>query len=337
MDIYKALSIKELLGIKFLSSILPNIKDIELEHVSTNGLSGSNMYKLTLISDESNKKIFLKINNLKEDWVAKISKDKGRELTIFKESIYNKLEEFIKDVYLGYYQGNDSYAILMNDMSEYTTYEESYEFHFIYLDNLAKFHAKFKEADILGYEDLLNVDGYYNFLTRTKVNEKEEFIKDNEYGWEKLREMLGKELFDKYNNIENVDKLFSHYPKTFLHGDYRPANTLYINEDDIRFIDWANSGCGPCTLDLFWYIITSVDKKIDKIEIISYYKKSLERYQGYDFTYKTWDTLLKVGILCSCKMYLAAAIPKVDEDDTHSLIDLDWWIKNLKSVLVDAS
>ncbi|MGL5313259.1 MAG: phosphotransferase [Peptostreptococcaceae bacterium] len=333
MEIYKAISLKELLGIDFLKQILPDIKNMKLKHLNTNGLSGSKMYKLTLIGEKEEKVVFLKVNNLKEDWVAKISKDKGRELIIFKEGIYGKLQEFVKDVYLAYYEGKDSYAILMNDMSEYIISEEVCSEYYVYIDHLAKFHAKFKEQDVLTEYSLLDVEGYYNFLTKTNVNEIEERIEDNQYGWNKIKEHLGEELYNKYINLKDIDTIFGHYPKTFLHGDYRPANTLLINKDEIRFIDWANSGCGPCTLDLFWYLMTSVDTKIDRTEFIDYYKTCLEKYNGYKFTKKTWDTLLKVGMLCACKMFLALFISDMDSKDKHSVDSLYWWIENLKEIL----
>lgn len=334
VNIYRASSLRELLGMEFLSTILPDIKDIKLKHISTNGLSGSKMYKITLIAEKDEKSLFLKVNNLKEDWVAKISRDRGRELIIFKDSIYGKLEEFVKDIYLAYYDGKDSYAILMNDMSDYIISEDDYSEYYVYLDYLARFHAKFKEQDILTENYLLDVDGYYNFLTKTNVNQIDERLEDNEYGWKKIKELLGEELFNKYVNLEYIDSLFEYYPKTFLHGDYRPANTLLINNNEIRFIDWANSGCGPCTLDLFWYLMTSVDTKVDRTEFIEYYKNCLEKYNGYKFTQKTWDTLLKVGILCACKMYLALFISDISYEDKHSVDCLDWWIKNLKEILI---
>ncbi|SCI24988.1 MULTISPECIES: phosphotransferase [unclassified Romboutsia] len=331
MGVYKANSLKDLLSKNVLSKTIDNIDNMEIYAINTSGLSGSKMYKLIITSKEKEKVLYLKVNNLKEDWLAKVSNDKGRELTIFEESIFIKIEEFIKDVYIAYYKNDSYYAILMNDMSEYIGADKNSEDYYTYLDNLAKFHSKFNEYDIIKYKSLLSVEEYYDFLTEEKISE--EFREKNSYGWRKIRELLGENLYIEYCELNHIDNKFSYYPKTFLHGDYRPDNALYMSNNEIRFIDWANSGCGPCTLDLFWYLISSVDYKSDKIDLIYYYKERIESYQGYKFTQKTWDTLLKVGIICTCRMFLATLISMNDINDKFVLYNIDWWMENLKIIL----
>ncbi len=100
MQVYKASSLKELLSINVLNKVVDNIEDININSIDTSGLSGSKMYKLSIRSSKDEKNLYLKVNNLKEDWLAKASNDKGRELVIFKDGIYNKIEEFIKEVYI---------------------------------------------------------------------------------------------------------------------------------------------------------------------------------------------------------------------------------------------
>ena len=335
MSVLKKESIKDLLSKDYLMQILPGLRDIKLENIKTNGLSGAKIYKITLFSRQDKKSLYLKINNLKEDWLAKVNKDEGRELAIFKDDIYSKLEEFINDIYLGYYIGDNSYAILMNDMSVYKKTNNSEKECLYYLNNLAKFHSKFKEHDVINYKELLNVDEYCNFLTKTKVSEVDEFKENYQKGEIILKDILGENLFNKYDEIKEIDSIFSYYPKTFLHGDYRPDNTLYINKNDIRIIDWANSGCGPCTLDVFWYLMTSVNVKFDKTILLNYYKMNLENYIGYKLTRRTWDTLLKVGILTSCKMYLVSLLANSNLEDKYEYLNIYYWIENLKSVLID--
>ena len=96
MGVYKANSLKDLLSKNVLSKTIDNIDNMEIYAINTSGLSGSKMYKLIIKSKEKEKVLYLKVNNLKEDWLAKVSNDKGRELTIFEESIFIKIEEFIK-------------------------------------------------------------------------------------------------------------------------------------------------------------------------------------------------------------------------------------------------
>ena len=55
----------------------------------------------------------------------------------------------IKDVYIAYYEDSESYVILMNDMSNYIGADKNSDDYYAYLDNLAKFHAKFNEYDVL--------------------------------------------------------------------------------------------------------------------------------------------------------------------------------------------
>ena len=335
MGIYKASSLKELFSKEVLNNVVDDIKDMKIYSIDTSGLSGSKMYKLKINTNDNSKNLYLKVNNLKEDWLARVSNDKGRELTIFKNGIFDKIEEFIKDVYIAYYENSDCYAILMNDMSDFIGSEKNSDDYYAYLDNLAKFHAKFSEHDILRYKSLLSVEDYYYFLTEEKLNQVEEFKEDNCYGWKKLREFLGEDRYKKYCKFENVDQNFSYYPKTFVHGDYRPDNALYIDKDDVRFIDWANSGCGPCTLDLFWYLMSSVDNKVDKIDLIYYYKESLEKNLGYSFTKKTWDTLTRVGVLCACRMFLPALISRSNLNDKFAIYNLQWWLESLIIILDD--
>lgn len=331
MQVYKASSLKELLSINVLNKVVDNIEDININSIDTSGLSGSKMYKLSIRSSKDEKNLYLKVNNLKEDWLAKASNDKGRELVIFKDGIYNKIEEFIKEVYIAYYENGDYYAVLMNDMSESIGSNKNSDDYYAYLNNLAKFHAKFSEYDVLKYKSLLSIEEYYYFLTEDKMSLelKEEYLD----GYEKIKALLGTNLYLKYSQLKDIDNVFNYYPKTFLHGDYRPDNVVYISKDDIRFIDWANSGCGPCTLDLFWYLMSSVDYKADKIDLIYYYKRSLEMHLGYLFTKKTWETLLKVGIICSCRMFLAALASKTNLNDRLEEDNLNWWSEALIDVL----
>lgn len=75
MSVLKKESIKDLLSKEYLMEILPGLRDIKLENIKTNGLSGAKIYKVTLFSSEYDKSLYLKINNLKEDWLAKVNKD----------------------------------------------------------------------------------------------------------------------------------------------------------------------------------------------------------------------------------------------------------------------
>ena len=53
-------------------------------------------------------------------------------------------------------------------------------------------------------------------------------------GWKELKLILGENLYEKYNNLNNIEELYPYFPKTFLHGDYRPDNTLYIDKNNIN-------------------------------------------------------------------------------------------------------
>ena len=336
MSVYKAISLQDLINKQIIEKTSHTINDIQINHIETSGLSGSKMYKIEVKLCDSSKFYYLKVNNLKEDWLARVSNDRGRELIIFKENIYSKIEEFIKDIYLGYYINKDCYAILMEDMSEYIGSNNNMDKYFQYLDNLAKFHSKFRECDVYLYKELLSVNEYYDFLTISKVGQVEEIKELNELGWKRIKKALGEELYEKYNKLSKlnqVDKFYHYYPKTFIHGDYRPDNIVYFDDTNIQLIDFANSGCGPCTLDLFWYIISSVDVEIDKNELIHFYKNRLSEYLGYEYTDKTWTTLLEVGILCTCRMFLAHTMSNTDFDNKYEAMNVDWWIENLKYIL----
>lgn len=336
MSVYKATSLQDLISKKIIEESSQFINHIQINRIDTSGLSGSKIYKIQVELCDNNKFYYLKVNNLKEDWLARVSNDKGRELIIFKEDIYPKIEEFIKDIYLGYYVNEDSYVILMKDMSDYIGSNSNMDKYFHYLDNLAKFHSKFRECDVFLYKELLSVNEYYDFLSISKIGQVEDIKELNELGWKRIKDALGEELYEKYNKLSKlnqVDKLYSYYPKTFIHGDYRPDNTVYIDNENIRLIDFANSGCGPCTLDLFWYIISSVDVNIDKSELIYFYKDRLEEYLGYEYTDKTWNTLLEVGILFTCRMFLAYIMSHADFNNKYEVMNVDWWLENLKYIL----
>ena len=103
MSIYRASSIKDLLSKENLQKQMDNLTGIDIYPIDTSGLSGSKLYKIELDSNEAKKFLYLKINNLEEDWLAKSSKDKGRELVIFKDNVYPKIHEYIDGVYIGYY------------------------------------------------------------------------------------------------------------------------------------------------------------------------------------------------------------------------------------------
>ncbi|MGL4913870.1 MAG: hypothetical protein ACRC3Y_15720, partial [Romboutsia sp.] len=58
-------------------------------------------------------------------------------------------------------------------------------------------------------------------------------------------------------------------------------------------------------------------------------------YRGYKFTNKTWDTLLKVGILCSSKMYIVALIGRSNLDNECENSNINYWIESLKHILIN--
>ena len=154
MDIYKASSIRDLLSKENLEKEIDNLTNIDIYPINTSGLSGSKMYKIELYSNKNKKYLYLKVNNLQEDWLAKASNDKGRELVIFKDNVYPKLEEYIDGIYIGYYLGSDTYAILMKDVSEYIGSKNHMNEYLDYIDTLAKFHSKLTEYDVNKYENL---------------------------------------------------------------------------------------------------------------------------------------------------------------------------------------
>ena len=77
MDIYKASSIRDLLSKENLEKEIDNLTNIDIYPINTSGLSGSKMYKIELYSNKNKKYLYLKVNNLQEDWLAKASNDKG--------------------------------------------------------------------------------------------------------------------------------------------------------------------------------------------------------------------------------------------------------------------
>ena len=207
MDIYKASSIRDLLSKENLEKEIDNLTNIDIYPINTSGLSGSKMYKIELYSNKNKKYLYLKVNNLQEDWLAKASNDKGRELVIFKDNVYPKLEEYIDGIYIGYYLGSDTYAILMKDVSEYIGSKNHMNEYLDYIDTLAKFHSKFTEYDVNKYENLLNTESYYNFLSVDKFKYTEDMRKEVYEGWKELKLILGENLYEKYNNLNNIEEI----------------------------------------------------------------------------------------------------------------------------------
>ena len=92
MDIYKASSIRDLLSKENLEKEIDNLTNIDIYPINTSGLSGSKMYKIELYSNKNKKYLYLKVNNLQEDWLAKASNDKGRELVYLKITYIQSLK-----------------------------------------------------------------------------------------------------------------------------------------------------------------------------------------------------------------------------------------------------
>ena len=191
--------------------------------------------------------------------------------------------------------------------------------------------------DILGTDEDYVVDKVELKMKISKLYEKiEKVLTEREKEIIKLRYGLTPSGYKTQREIaQQLDISRSYVSRIEKKALKKLKRELNIDKNNIKMIDFANSGCGPCTLDLLWYIITSVEADIDKTILIDFYRKRLEEYKGYKFTQNTWNTLLQVGLLCACRMFLAALIINTDFNNKEQMLNMDWWIENLKFILIN--
>ena len=310
------------------NSIVPDIENLNIIQISTNGCSLSEFYN---IAD----KFFLKINDTAADWLSLRSNDIGREVLILSYLQNSKLWAIFDNPYIALAKEGRRYGILMKNLNGFL-FDKAYssaEMNNSALKNLAKMHSVFwgnKELEKASY--LLDLKGYFKILGIWDgfSNTEQPIGKSILKGWVKVRQLIPQKTLEYLLNFETNANEFSDLPRTLIHGDYRPTNLGFNkNTNKLTVIDFAFAGFAPCTVDLYWYLATSSWYGVNIEESITLYRNYLEHEIG-KIEEVIWQRLCTVGVISVCYMQLWEKAL----DYEYNNDDFEKWLNRLNKALL---
>jgi thiamine kinase-like enzyme len=282
-------------------------------------------------------KFVIKVTDVTADWLSLRSNDIGREAILLSSSQINSLWEIVDNPYLTVAIEKNKYALLMRDVSEQLcalNHMDIDNCDNLALHTLAKIHAQFwenkelsKESALMGLPNYIQINGpYKNYYDTTQPIGRKIFR-----GWDEAKKLLPRRTYNWLNRpVNEIIVYWGNYPNTLLHGDYRPTNLGYSNESKKMLpIDWAASGFGPCTIDLFFYLASTSNLRDDNEKPIKLYRVYLEEMLGRRITENEWEILIEIGIVSSCYLLLWDKALSY----TRNKIDWEWWLSKLEEVV----
>ena len=298
----------------------------ERTKVQTGGLSSASFYAYGT-------HYFFKYLNYKEDALSLRTNDKGREYHILNDQIIDPLWDLVDNPYIASTVSEDHYGLLMRHLkAEFIASSEfNSQMQNVYIENLAKIHAAFwNQSNLKKNSNFLTLSNYIEMLgPKNRIDSSTLRINTLiEDGWEKAKALLSKDCYDLLLNTESIVNRYAYLPFTFLHGDYRPSNIGYNKANDkITLVDFAFSGYGPCTIDLFWYIATTTWLGTDYDQALSIYRNALEKYIG-KVQDSVWNDFIEIGIIIACTMQLWEKALDFDKNPP----DFNFWSNKLSQI-----
>lgn len=265
------------------------------------GLAGG---QLTYV-DTDIRRFVLKQMSVDTDYIMYASDDQQcRSATLWEYGLLDQLRPHMEHKILACCRDGDGWAILMEDLTghAYKGHSPPPEQIPVFLDSLARFHAKFWNDHRLQDRRLgLCTPAVFFEIFHLPLREEHKNLSIGVLpdwirgGWEVMSELLDPETYVQITTLLNNPKplleALDRYPFTLLHGDYRADNLAYVECPVI--IDWQQAAYSLMTIDLAWFTLAKSAMEIDRLN--AYYRKCLEVHLGHQFDDGDWQAMLILG------------------------------------------
>lgn len=341
MTVIRLPSIEALADVDALSAVLGPVASVTRAPMGTVGYSGSTHERLEVqLRNGEHFSLVLKHTRLAADWTAYRTGDTiGREAALLGEPALAGVWDAFACPYLAYAAENGQVGLLMEDLGEHFLPDVdepiSQAHEDLFLDALARLHARFWESDALRLPWLASPLTAFAVLGPHSAKkdglgpippELREMVRQ---GWAAALVHLPERVADVLLRPAVIlARECVGLPHTLLHGDAKVANFVPIPDSRVVAIDWEWTGDGPATLDLGWYLAVNAGRLArSKEEVIARYRGLLESELGSPLSSVVWEQMVSIGVLCGAVMLLWDKVPATGS--AKALAEWSWWVDQL--------
>ncbi len=287
-----------------------------LPFVGGHSASGSEFLSVETNSGQG-PRLVVKLSSPACDWIVRGTADRcGREVLVWTTGLLDQLPPEITHPVIACARDEESWAILMRDVSDQlipdsmgvTPFTEAD--HRRYLDAMAALHAAFWEQSELAEPAIGYCSPWHRYTVFSPATGEREAAHPNETicrireGWPSFLALIAPDVAALLRRLladsAPLCAAMARYPQTVLHGDPRPAN-LGITPGPrprVVLLDWHLVGPGVPGADLAYYLSRSgLRVSVSNNISIAWYRALLARRLGSRFEEEWWRPQLELSLL----------------------------------------
>jgi thiamine kinase-like enzyme len=318
--------------------------------LSASGFSGSKLERIEVILLSGKIRNFiLKYTILAADWLSQRAKDQvGREAALLDEAGLSGIWNIIHCPYLAFASENAQIGLLMEDFTDhlFPDVREPIDIKSEdqILETIASLHAAFWESSKVKNTKWLLLPHNYLEVLGPGAHESDSIApppdkirKSMVDGWNIAFELLPVELKNTLKKpAEELFEPWKNLPVTLLHGDAKIANMAFLPTGKIAVFDWTYVGCGPCGIELGWYLaVNSTRLARTKEDFLGKYRSHLESKLKFAIDEKTWSGMTELAVITGSMMMLWSKALGYQGGSQRGKDEWEWWVDHLKTVLIN--
>jgi thiamine kinase-like enzyme len=318
--------------------------------LSAVGFSGSILERIEVkLLSGIVRNFILKYTNLKADWLSQRAKDQvGREAALLSEYCLSGIWNIIHCPYIAFASENEQIGLLMDDFTNYLFPDVREPINIksedLILEMIASFHASFWESPEVKKINWLVLPRTYLEVLGPGQHESDDIApppdklkKSMQEGWNIALKLLPVEIIKILKKPAN--ELFEHWkdlPITLLHGDAKIANMAILPTGKIAVFDWTYVGCGPCGIELGWYLaVNSTRLARTKEDFLGKYRSFLESSLKFSIHEKIWSKMTELAIITGTMMMLWNKALGYKSGTQRGKDEWEWWVVQLKTLALN--
>jgi hypothetical protein len=325
-----------------LMPVLGPVAAVSGTPIATPGKSGSALHRLEVaLQTGERRQLVLKRTLLGVDLVGRRTGDTvGREAALLGEPGLVGVWECVRSAYLAYAAAPGEIGLLMDDLGPYLVPDEETPIteaqEDALLDALARLHARYWEAPILGRSWLGTPAATFDVLSPAAAEEELragpsvlfEWVRQ---GWAALLARVPPPVARLLvEPTAAFAQIADGLPRTLLHGDTRLVNAAFLPGGTVALFDWQFVGTGPAPVDVAWYLIGNPRRRARAHEdILARYRASLEVALGRRLPPDLWSRLVDASVLFAAAVHLWDRTLDLEDNLPGATGEWHWWVDRL--------